>query len=68
MEKMYSEINDLKIENQDLKMKLAKVTNEYQEYKKLWNEEDSLNKLLAKEKEFMDSMNEAFTIKTQKIM
>ncbi len=65
---MYSEINDLKIENQDLKMKLAKVTNEYQEYKKLWNEEDSLNKLLAKEKEFMDSMNEAFTIKTQKIM
>jgi hypothetical protein len=68
VEKMYSEINDLKIENQDLKMKLAKVTNEYQEYKKLWNEEDSLNKLLAKEKEFMDSMNEAFTIKTQKIM
>jgi predicted nuclease with TOPRIM domain len=65
---MYSEINDLKIENQDLKMKLGKVTNEYQEYKKLWNEEESLNKLLAKEKEFMDRMNEAFTIKTQKIM
>lgn len=65
---MYSEINDLKIENQDLKMKLVKVTNEYQEYKKLWNEEESLNKLLAKEKEFMDRMNEAFTIKTQKIM
>ncbi len=49
-------------------MKLAKVTNEYQEYQKLWNEEESLNKLLAKEKEFMDKMNEAFTIKTQKIM
>lgn len=65
---MYSEINDLKIENQDLKMKLVKVTNEYQEYKKLWNEEESLNKLLAKEKESMDRMNEAFTIKTQKIM
>jgi hypothetical protein len=65
---MYSEINDLKIENEDLRMKLAKVTNEYQEYQKLWNEEESLNKLLAKEKEFMDKMNEAFTIKTQKIM
>ena len=65
---MYSEINDLKIENQDLKMKLVKVTNEYQEYQKLWNEEESLNKLLAKEKEFMERMNEAFTIKTQKIM
>lgn len=68
LETLSSQMNDLKIENEDLKMKLSKVSNEYQEYQKLWNEEESLNKLLAKEKEFIEKMNETFTVKTQKMI
>ncbi len=37
VDRLSSELNHLKAENEDLNIKLSKVKNEYEQYQQLWN-------------------------------